>query len=71
MDEMKKGSMKQEAKGLGKQIKGKINEVAGAIKGDTAQELKGKGQQVVGKGQQKLGAAGRKISNAVNDNLDL
>ena len=38
-----------------KQAKGKANEVAGAIKGDTAQELKGKVQKGVGKVQEKLG----------------
>jgi uncharacterized protein YjbJ (UPF0337 family) len=37
-----------------KQAKGKANEVAGAVKGDTAQELKGKVQKVVGKVQEKL-----------------
>jgi len=38
-----------------KQAKGKANEVAGAIKGDTVQELKGKVQKGVGKVQEKLG----------------
>ena len=37
-----------------KQAKGKANDVAGAIKGDTGQQIKGKVQQVVGKLQEKL-----------------
>lgn len=37
-----------------KQAKGKANDVAGAIKGDTAQQIKGKAQQAVGKAQEKL-----------------
>ena len=37
-----------------KQAKGKANDVAGAIKGDTAQQIKGKVQQAVGKLQEKL-----------------
>jgi uncharacterized protein YjbJ (UPF0337 family) len=40
-----------------KQIKGKANEVAGAVKGDTAQEIKGKIQQGVGKVQEAVGKA--------------
>lgn len=37
-----------------KQAKGKANDVAGAVKGDTAQQIKGKVQQAVGKAQEKL-----------------
>ena len=37
-----------------KQAKGKANDVAGAVKGDTAQQVKGKVQQAVGKVQEKL-----------------
>jgi uncharacterized protein YjbJ (UPF0337 family) len=40
--------------GLGNQVKGKANEVAGAVRGDTGQELKGKVQKNVGKAQQRL-----------------
>lgn len=40
-----------------KQIKGKANDIAGAIKGDTAQQIKGKIQKGVGKVQEELGKA--------------
>ena len=40
-----------------KQIKGKANDIAGAITGNTAQQIKGKVQQAVGNVQEKLGQA--------------
>ena len=43
------------AAGKVKQIKGKANDIAGAIKGDTGQQIKGKVQKAVGKVQEKLG----------------
>jgi uncharacterized protein YjbJ (UPF0337 family) len=43
------------AAGKIKQAKGKANDIAGAVKGDTAQQIKGKAQQAVGKVQEKLG----------------
>lgn len=42
-------------KGVGKQVEGKVNEVAGAAKGDLGQELSGKVEKNVGKVQEKLG----------------
>jgi len=43
------------AAGKAKQVKGKVNDVAGAVKGDTGQQIKGKVQGAVGKIQEKLG----------------
>jgi uncharacterized protein YjbJ (UPF0337 family) len=43
------------AAGKAKQIKGKINDVAGAVKGDTGQQIKGKLQKGVGKLQEGMG----------------
>ena len=39
------------------QIKGKANDIAGAAKGDTSQQIKGKVQKAVGKLQEKAGKA--------------
>ena len=46
------------AAGKSKQLKGKVNDVVGAIKGDSSQQAKGKVQKGVGKVQSKLGKAG-------------
>ena len=43
------------AAGKVKEIKGKANDVIGAVKGDTGQQIKGKIQKGVGKVQQALG----------------
>ena len=43
------------AAGKAKQVKGKVNDVVGAARGDTGQQIKGKVQKVVGKIQAKLG----------------
>ena len=43
------------AAGQAKQIKGKVNDIAGAVKGDSVQQIKGKAQAAVGKAQEKLG----------------
>ena len=45
------------AAGRAKQVKGKVNDVVGAIKGDSSQQAKGKVQKAVGKVQAKLGGA--------------
>ena len=43
------------AAGKAKQLKGKVNDVVGAARGDTGQQLKGKVQKGVGKVQAALG----------------
>jgi uncharacterized protein YjbJ (UPF0337 family) len=47
------------AAGKIKQVKGKANDVVGAVKGDTAQQIKGKVQKAVGKVQEAVGKADR------------
>ena len=48
------------AAGRTKQVKGKANDVIGAIKGDSSQQAKGKVQKAVGKVQAKLGGANKR-----------
>ena len=48
------------AAGKIKQAKGKANDVIGAIKGDTGQQIKGKMQKAVGKVQSAMGKASEK-----------
>jgi uncharacterized protein YjbJ (UPF0337 family) len=52
------------AAGKIKQVKGKANDVIGAIKGDTAQQIKGKIQEGIGKAQEAMGKAGSKNDRA-------
>ena len=47
------------AAGRAKQLKGKGNDIIGAIKGDSSQQAKGKVQKAVGKVQEKLGKKAR------------
>lgn len=47
------------AAGKTKQVKGKVNDVIGAIKGDSNQQAKGKVQKAVGKIQAKLGGGNK------------
>ena len=48
------------AAGRAKQVQGKVNDVVGAIKGDSSQQAKGKVQKAVGKIQAKLGGADKR-----------
>lgn len=48
------------AAGQVKRIKGKANDIAGAVKGDTGQQVKGKVQGAVGKIQEKLGKSDKR-----------
>lgn len=45
------------AAGKMKQIRGKARDTAGALKGDTGKQIKGKIEKAVGKVQEKLGKA--------------
>lgn len=46
--------------GKAKQIRGKVNDIAGAVKGDTGQQIRGKIQKGVGKAQEDLGRSSGK-----------
>jgi uncharacterized protein YjbJ (UPF0337 family) len=50
------------AKGVGKQVEGKVNEVVGAAKGNLSQELGGKVEKNIGKAQEKLGHSEQKAA---------
>jgi uncharacterized protein YjbJ (UPF0337 family) len=47
------------AAGKVKQLKGKANDIAGAVTGNTARQIKGKVQQAAGKVQENFGKATR------------
>ena len=46
---------KDVAAGQAKQIRGKVNDVVGAVRGKTSQQIKGKVQKAVGKVQEAFG----------------
>jgi uncharacterized protein YjbJ (UPF0337 family) len=52
-------SFEDVAAGKAKQVKGKVNDVVGAAKGDTAQQIKGKVEKGVGKIQEAVGKMDR------------
>ena len=41
--------------GKAKQIRGKANDIIGAVRGKTSQQIKGKAQKAAGKAQEKFG----------------
>lgn len=47
------------AAGKVKQAKGKTNDIVGAARGKTSQQIKGKAQKAMGKAQEKLGRKAR------------
>jgi uncharacterized protein YjbJ (UPF0337 family) len=66
MDKLKKESAEQEIKGVGQQIKGKVQEGVGKVTGNEDLEARGDLNQVGGKVREKLGEAGRKVSDALD-----
>jgi uncharacterized protein YjbJ (UPF0337 family) len=52
------------AAGKMKQLKGKGNDVMGALKGDSSQQAKGKVQKAVGKVQEAMGKASGRADRA-------
>ena len=54
---------KDQVKGTGEKVKGKVNEAIGRATGDKQQEVKGDAQQVVGEARKQAG----KVKEAVKD----
>ena len=55
-------AMEDTAGGKIKQVKGKANDMMGATKGDTGQQIKGKIQKGIGKVQEAVGKADSKAN---------
>ena len=70
MDKFKKEATEQELKGIGQQIKGKVQEGAGKLTGDEDLEATGNLNQAGGKIREKAGEAGRKVADALDDTDD-
>jgi uncharacterized protein YjbJ (UPF0337 family) len=54
-DDLKDEGFENQAKGLGKEIKGKTRNVVGGVTGDSSEQLKGKAEELKGKAQRKIG----------------
>jgi uncharacterized protein YjbJ (UPF0337 family) len=55
-------------RGTGDKIKGKANEIAGAVKGDRKQEFKGKAQEAKGGVTDKFDEKNRELAEESGDN---
>ena len=56
-DDLTKDGLENQAKGLGKQVEGKVRNAVGGLTGDTSEQLKGKAKDLEGKAQRKIGEA--------------
>jgi uncharacterized protein YjbJ (UPF0337 family) len=55
--EREKDGTKDQLKGVGNQVGGRVRNAAGAVTGDMAEQVKGKVQEIKGKVQKKVGDA--------------
>ncbi len=56
-DDLDTDGLENQAKGLGKQVEGRVRNAVGGLTGDTSEQLKGKAQDLKGKVQRKIGEA--------------
>jgi uncharacterized protein YjbJ (UPF0337 family) len=56
---------KDEAKGVGKQVKGAVKDAVGGLTGNERLQAEGKADKAVGKAQQKVGEMKDKASDAL------
>jgi uncharacterized protein YjbJ (UPF0337 family) len=69
-DKLRNESAEQELKGVGQQIKGKVQEGAGKLTGNEDLEAEGHLNQAGGKVREKLGEAGRNVADALDPDKD-
>lgn len=67
MSDLDRKADENRIKGVGKEIEGKLRNAAGAITGDSSEQLKGKAQELKGKAQRKLGDAQDEVDDADRD----
>jgi uncharacterized protein YjbJ (UPF0337 family) len=54
-DDLTNKGLKNQAEGLGDQVKGRTRNAVGGITGDTSEQLKGKAEELKGKAKRKIG----------------
>jgi uncharacterized protein YjbJ (UPF0337 family) len=69
-DKLRNESAEQELKGVGQQIKGKVQEGAGRLTGNEDLEAEGHLNQAGGKIREKAGEAGRNVADALDPDKD-
>jgi uncharacterized protein YjbJ (UPF0337 family) len=70
-DDLNKDGMANRAKGLGKQVEGKVRNTVGGLTGDSSEQLKGKAEEFKGKAQSRIGEAQQDLDRARRErNLD-
>jgi uncharacterized protein YjbJ (UPF0337 family) len=69
-DNLRKDSAEQELKGVGQQVKGKIQEGVGKLTGNEDMEADGHLNQAGGKIREKVGEAGQDVADVIDRNRD-
>ena len=69
-DKLRNESAEQELKGIGQQVKGKVQEGAGKITGNEDLEAEGNLNQAGGRVREKMGEAGRNVADALDPDRD-
>ena len=69
-DDLNRDGVKNQIKGFGKEVEGKVRNSIGGLTGDTSEQLKGKAQELKGKGQRKIGDAQRDLDRSTSQDLD-
>jgi uncharacterized protein YjbJ (UPF0337 family) len=69
-DDIRKESAEQELKGMGQQVKGKVQEGAGKLTGNEDLEAEGNLNQAGGRVREKLGETGRNVADALDPDRD-
>ena len=65
-DKLREESAEQEVKGIGQQIKGKVQEGAGKLTGNEDLEADGHLNQAGGRVREKMGEAGRNVADTLD-----
>jgi uncharacterized protein YjbJ (UPF0337 family) len=69
-DKLREESAEQEVKGVGQQVKGKVQEGAGKLTGNEDLEGEGHLNQAGGKVREKVGETGRNVADTLDPDRD-
>ena len=66
-DDLNRDGVRNQVKGFGKEVEGKVRNSIGGLTGDSSEQLKGKAQELKGKGQRKIGEAQSDLDRDTRD----